>query len=371
MKFKLKKSEHLHYFSLLRQIDKLSLTIRENKSLNSDSLVFYTVDGKLNIYSSNNISSSSVCLNVDVSEEFTFAIDSQLFYNAFSSFPIDEVNFAYVADSNSLVFGNKKTRVVLKSSALDSYQFIIDDLSISENKQMDKLNSVNLYDSIKFTSFACNPNIDEAPYSSIMIFFDNSKFNSQASDKHRISFYGSKYDEQKSYLITKNAADLINSFIKKDISYTYTIDKNKLYIKWNRGVLSTKMELNTYDKVFKNFQSFVDSDVKLNTKINRLALLKSIKFISSIASSDSIDFRFNGAELIMSGSSSDKGLVSDIIPLFDEVEEIESSYLLNHLVKCLDTIENEMISLSVLDFNGYNVLMLKSNDFKHILFPME
>ena len=116
MKFKLKKSEHLNKIQLVNKIDKLRLTTHENRAINADSLVFYNHEDKLYIYSSNNISSALIEL-CDSPEEFIdFGIDSQLFSNAFGNFPTDEVQFAFLQEENQLVFGNKKTRVALKTS---------------------------------------------------------------------------------------------------------------------------------------------------------------------------------------------------------------------------------------------------------------
>ena len=45
-----------------------------------------------------------------------FALETKLFTQAFGNFPTDDVQFAFVEEENQLVFGNKKTRVALKTS---------------------------------------------------------------------------------------------------------------------------------------------------------------------------------------------------------------------------------------------------------------
>ena len=369
MKLKLYKSEHLQYFNMLKQIDKTSLSIKENKSVNNDSLVFYSKNDKLNIFIDNGISASNINLNIDVESDVCFAVDANLFYNAFSNFPTDEVNFAFIQDNNSLVFGNKKTKVILNATLIENCSTINSEISV-DNDNFTEINAHNLFESIKLTSFSCAPNFEEMPYSSIMFCVNKDKFNTQSSDKHRVSIYGN-FDNCKSYIISKSSADLINSFIKPNHKYTYLIENNKLFLKWDNGILSIKLEINIYENVFNSLQKFLECDKILEVKINKQAFLKSLKFVSSISSSDTIDLNFKNNELIISGSNSNKGLVADKFPLLEEVEELAVSYVTNHFVKVLDTIEDEYVKFKISNYNDYNILIISASNYKHILFPMD
>lgn len=371
MKIKLNKSEHLQYFSMLKQIEKTSLSVRENKSVNNDSLVFYSSDSKLNIFINNGISASNINLNIELDDNVCFAVDANLFYNAFSNFPTDEVNFAFIKDNNSLVFGNKKTKVVLNASLIEDCSKIDSEINVNDPSNFNELNSSHLNEAIKLTSFSCAPNFEEMPYSSIMFCIDENRFNTQSSDKHRVSIYGNFDSTQKSYIMSRNSADLIASFIKSSFKYSYLIENNKLFLKWDNGILSTKLEINSYENVFKNLQTFLNCEKILETRINKPAFIKSLKFISSISSSDTIDLNFKNSELILSGTSSNKGLVADKFPLVEEVDELSVSYVTNHFIKVLDLIEDDFVKFDICDYNGYNILIISSKNYKHILFPMD
>lgn len=372
MKFKLKKSDQLSYFQLIGKIDKLKISMNENKTTGSDSLIFYVKDDLLNIYLSNGLSAVNFCLNVAVDEEKSFAIDANLFYNAFSNFPTDEVQFAYFEEDHSLVFGNKKTRVSLRTSLVTN----IDDLlynsfDISSNIKFEKLNYSNFNDALRLTSFSCAPDIDEYPYTSILLFIDKNKFNCYSSDKHRISLYGEKYSNQNSHLLPKSSADLLLNFVNKTDEFHFAIYKNKLFLKWNDNIFSTALENNTYQSVFENYNLFFEeSNFVHSTKIDKSQLLQSIKFIGNISSSHTITMLFDSGQLILSGSSSDKGTIVDKIQLDEEVENIEITYLANHLLKVIEMLPEDKIELEIFEYNGFYLLMVKTLCYNHIVFPM-
>ena len=372
MKFKLKKSEQLSKFQLVGKIDKLKISMNENKTTGSDSLLFYVKDDLLNIYLSNGVSSVNFCMNVTVDEEKSFAIEANLFYNAFSNFPTDEVQFAYLEDDHSLVFGNKKTRVSLRTSIVSNIDdLLFNSFDMSSNVNFEKLNYSNFYDALRLTSFSCAPDIDEYPYTSILLFIENNKFNCYSSDKHRISMFGNKYTNQVSHLLPKSSADLLLNFVHKNDEFYFTIYKNKLFLKWDNNIFSTSLENNTYQSVFENYNLFFEqSNFVLSTKIDKSQLLQSIKFIGNISSSHTITMLFESEQLILSGSSSDKGTIVDKIQLDEEVENIEVVYLANHLLKVIEMLPEEQIELVIHEYNGFYLMMVKTLCYNHLVFPM-
>ena len=55
-------------------------------------------------------------------------------FTAFSNFPTEEVQFVFSESDNQLIFGNKKTRVALKTFSVNNIQERINkDLFVDEN----------------------------------------------------------------------------------------------------------------------------------------------------------------------------------------------------------------------------------------------
>jgi DNA polymerase III sliding clamp (beta) subunit (PCNA family) len=371
LKFKLDKLEHLHKFQLFNKIEKLKLATRENKTVSSESLIFHTIDNKLYIYISNGISSaySYIC---EVEDDFrSFAVDASSFTNALSNFPSNEIQFSILFDENQLVFGNKKTRVSLKTSNVESENINFHDLFLLENNTFLDLDVNNLLNAIKYSSFSCAPDYDEYPYTSIMFFIKDNIFNTQSSDKHRISMFGQKYDGDSSFLISKAQAELMKEFISKTSS-KYTVHKGKFYILWENGGFSCAIENNTHQSVYNTFNQFFDnSELITSFEINKNDILKSLRFISSISSNHNFFMKSSGSQLIFSSSNNEKGAVIDKIQLSEEIVEFEASYLVNHFIKVLDIINKEDTTLSFYDYNGYTICIVEDLDFKHLMFPME
>ncbi len=372
MKFKLKKSEHLGKFQLLNKIEKLKLATRENKAVNGDSLIFKSIDEKLYIYISNDISSAYVYLCDLEDEGIDFAIDSNVFTNAFSNFPVDEVQFSFLHEDNLLIFGNKKTRVSLKTSNLNSVIYNFEELFCTNNDDLwNDLSSSNLQNALKYSSFSCAPDYDEYPYTSIMFFMKNGKFNTQSSDKHRISIYGENYNGEVSYLLSKNQAELTSLFIPKN-SGKYCIHKGKLYLLWDGGGFSTSIDNNSYQSVYNTFAQFFNNSEHITEfTIDKHDVLKSIKFISSISNTHNFYMKGSSTELIFSSSESEKGAVIDKIQLSEEILNFDASYLVSHFTKALDLLSADQVKLSFYDYNGYTICIVNDMNYNHLMFPME
>lgn len=364
MKFKLIKSQHYKYFNLLKYLEKSGLSLKENKS--NDNLVFSCVDGMLHISSNSLFANAYFNLNLEVEFDKAISVDMNLFNNAFSNFPADEINFAYIEDNNSLILGNKKTKIVLKTSLLDNYS-----LEILDSKDTKTFNS-KFNDGLKSTSFSCSSSIEDYPYSSILFFEESDKFNFISSDKHRLSIYGDKFIDQKSFLIGKNTAELIVNFNKDLNCKKYSITKNKLNLFYEHGMLSCKLDNNDSETVFQKFNSFFEkSHMVCKFIVNKETLTKSLKLISSITNSEKIDLKLSDNIILLSGSSSDKGIVADKIQVTDDLIDLNLSYYANHILKVLDVLYQENIEFKVMDYNGYNLLSVQTNNFKHLIFPME
>ena len=118
MKFAFDKSQVLKFLAFLNRIEKSRLVQKENKTT---SLVFFPKDNNLSIFLESGISGCFFDLGISCSENESFSVDISSFFNAISNFPVDDIQFAYVSDKNSLIMGNKKTKVVLET-------FIVDDV---------------------------------------------------------------------------------------------------------------------------------------------------------------------------------------------------------------------------------------------------
>lgn len=370
MKFKLYKSEHSKFFNFYKQIDKLKITMRENKMSNGDSLIFYPLNNSVNICTSNNIVSCNTDLEFSSDNFMPFAVDINIFCNAFNNFPVEEINFIFDSEENNLIFGNKKTKVSIKTSSLKDFERC-ESLNDSSEAQFNSLNNLNFYNCLKYVANSCSVELDEFPYNSIMFYIDDNQFSSITSDKHRITVFGNKYENQKSYLLTKSSSDLIMTFIKENDNFEYSIYKNKLIIKNKKSILSCPLSINNFQNVYFKINEFFDkSDIVLSTKIDKNNLLKSLKFISSISNSDSVDLNFDNKILALTNNKVDKSSVADKIELDSEVCSLDSTYLISHLIKILDLMPENNVQIKIINYNSYNLCCFESNNFKHVIFPM-
>lgn len=367
MKFTLKKTDHLHKFQLANKISRIKLTTNENKTINGDSLIFHVKNEKLIITTSNGISCCYFEL-CEFSDDFVnFAVDSNQFTNAFSNFPSDEVQFAFLSEENQLVFGNKKTRVSLKTSSINE-KICFENFSKIEEWQ--DLDDKNLIDSIIYTSFSCAPEYDEYPYTSILLF-QTKKFNSQSSDKHRISIFGDPYENQLSYLLSKTNADLLLNFLRISDTKQYHINQGHLFVKWCDGGFYTSLEKNTYQSVFQNFSKFFsESELITSFTIDKNIVMKSLKFIQSITSTNSFLLKTHENQITLMSANNEKGTVADKILLDESIESINVEYVIGHFMKIFEIFTDDIITVSFYDYNGYTISILQSNTYKHLIFPM-
>lgn len=367
MKIKLKKTDHLHKFQLVNKISRIKLTTNENKSINGDSLIFHVYSDKLYILAYNGISFAyhEIC---DFTDNFvSFAVDSTQFTNAFSNFPSDEVQFAYLAEENQLVFGNKKTRVSLKTSPVNDFaQFEL----FMNLESWQKLDHKNLIDCIHYTSFSCAPDFDEYPYTSIL-FFISKKFNAQSSDKHRISIYGDVYESQKSYLISKTNAELLVNFLKADENLDYCIEKGKFNLKWSSGGFYTSLDQNTYESVFKNFTKFFnESELIGNLVIDKNTFIKSLRFIQNTTNTNTFTMKIENNELVLMSSNNEKGAVADKIDIQLDLPDINVEYMVSHYMKIFEIVPEDEITISFHEYNNYTISIIQSSNYNHLVFPM-
>jgi DNA polymerase III sliding clamp (beta) subunit (PCNA family) len=224
--------------------------------------------------------------------------------------------------------------------------------------------------SIKMTSFSCAPDFDEHPYTSILWFIEDGKINTQSSDKHRISVFGKKYELQPSYLISKTISDIVLYYVEKVSAVVFSLHNSKLYLSWDGGELFCNLEKNTFEKIFSNFNQFFSDSFFLSLALEKDALVKSVKFVSSIANSHMISLNLDADKLVISGNSNEKNAVVDTIEI-ENNELFSVSYVSSHLIRALDLLDNKKIKLNFIKHNDFILLMLEAENFKHILFPMD
>ena len=356
----------------MSKLEKMRIQLNENKTSGADTLIFFVKDNLLNVYLDNGISSFNFCLDITIEEQKSFAIDANLFYNAFSNFPTDDVLFALSEADNALIFGNKKTRVSLRTSFVSEVNdLLVKSFDHSSDTKFEKLDFSNFTESIKLTSFSCSIDIDSYPHSSIMFFLSGNKFNCTSSDRHRISIYGDKYKNDSSYLIPKYYAELMSSFVNKADNFEFAIYKNKLFLKWANNIFSTSLGDNKYQSIFKGYNKcFEESKFVFSITIDKQQILQSIKFIGNVSSSNEITMLFEYDKLVLSGTSSNKGTVIDQIHLDKEYENIEVTYLASHLLKVIEILPEDQIELAFHDYNGRYLLLVKTNNYNHMITPV-
>jgi DNA polymerase III sliding clamp (beta) subunit (PCNA family) len=339
--------------------------MRENKAASS-SLIFHAVDGKLYVQSENNFCGSKFLLkNVQPTEDGTFGLDVSSFFNALNNFPTEEIQFIYNFEKNLLIFGNKKTRVSLATVPVDNFT-----ISFSEDLEPLDVTVDDFVHSMKMTSFSCAPDFDEHPYTSILWFIEDGKINAQSSDKHRISVFGKKYELQQSYLFSKTISDVILYYIEKIPGITFSLYNSKIYLTWDGGELSCSLEKNTYEKIFSNFNQFFSDQFFLTLELQKDSLVKSVKFVSSIANSHMISLTLDINKLVISANSNEKNAVVDTIEI-ENYEVLSVSYVSSHLIRVLDLLDSKKLKLNFIKHNDFILLMLEAENFKHILFPMD
>ena len=355
----------------MSKLEKMRIFSNENKTSGNDTLIFYVKDNLLNVYLNNGISAFNFCLNFPIENEKSFAVDANLFYNAFSNFPTDDVQFALIDTENSLIFGNKKTRVALRTSEVSNVEnLLFNSFDFSKETKFEKLDFTNFTEALKLTSFSCSPDIDQYPYTSILFFLNGNKVNCTSSDKHRISVYGDKYNGEISHLLPKLSADLMLNFINKIDDFCFAIYKNKLLLKWENNIFSTSLENNNYQKIFEEYNvCFDDSKFVLSISIDKQQILQSIKYIGNISSSHEITMLFEYDKLVLSGKSEGKGTVVDQIQLDKEYENLEVSYSANHLTKVIEMLPEDQIELAIHQLNDYYLLLVRTQWYSHIVFP--
>lgn len=367
MKFAFDKSQVLKFLAFLNRIEKSRLVQKENKN---NSLIFFPRDNNLCVFLESGISGCFFDLHTSCTENESFCVDISSFFNAISNFPVDDIQFAYIVDKNSLIMGNKKTKVVLETSLIEDVDKLYSDL-FTTGSEYNTLDAKNLSEAINNTSFCTAPEYDEFPYSSLLLFEQDDLFHSIASDKHRIALFGAIYNDQKSLLISKSSSDLITSTLQFSDNFEYTITKSKFFIKWNDGIFFTSCESNTYQSVFQNLVSFFDDAKSLfSVTIPKDELQKSMKFISSISSSHTVNFSFRDNMLNLSAVTSGKGGASDKITLDEKVDNFDAMYLSNHIIKLLDHVSKNTI-FNFKDYNGFALLIVESNSTKYLVFPMQ
>lgn len=367
MKFAFDKSQVLKFLSFVNRIEKTRLVQKENKN---NSLIFLPKDNNLNIFLENGISGCYFNLHTSCTSDESFSVDISTFFNSISNFPVDDIQFAYISDKNSLIMGNKKTKVVLETSLIDDAEKIYSNFFTTAS-EYNVLDAKNISEAINNTSFCTAPEYDEFPYSSLLLFEEDNLFHAVASDKHRIAIYGQTYRDQKSILLSKISSDLITSVLNFSDSFEYTITKSKFYIKWDDGVFFTSCENNTYQTVFQNLVNFFnDTKDIFSVTIPRDELQKSMKFISSISSSHTVNFSFKENTLNLSAVTSGKGGASDKITLEENVKDFGAMYLSNHIIKLLDHVSKNVI-FNFKDYNDFALLIVESNQTKYLIFPMQ
>jgi DNA polymerase III sliding clamp (beta) subunit (PCNA family) len=309
----------------------------------------------------------------EVEEDFAFSLDCNSFLNAFMNFPTNEIQFVYNSENNLLIFGNKKTRVSLSTSLVseNNLESVSKIFTYKEDDQID-VQIDDFIKGIKYTLFACAPDAEEHPYTSILWYVKNNEVCCQASDKHRIALYGDSALSNHSYLITKSNSDNIVNFLEYRKDSSVFLSKNTLFLVTDKDKFGCLLEMNDYQAVFDNYKKFFEQAESIfSVTLDKTDVIKSVKFISNISSANTVNFQFENDSLILGSSSHDKGSAIDKIQLDEPVENLSVVYLASHINKVLDILPDCNVIFDFLDYNGYTLLKLQANKYSHLIFPME
>jgi hypothetical protein len=171
-------------------------------------------------------------------------------------------------------------------------------------------------------------------------------------------------------LISKTISDVILYYIDKIPGVVFSLFNNKLYLTWDGGELACSLEKNNYEKIFSNFNQFFSDSFFLSLDLEKDALVKSVKFVSSIANSHMINLTLDINKLIVSATSNEKNAVVDTIEV-ENYEVLSVSYVSSHLIRVLELLDGKKLRLNFIKHNDFILLMLEAENFKHILFPMD
>ncbi|MGL5246108.1 MAG: DNA polymerase III subunit beta [Mycoplasmoidaceae bacterium] len=329
-------------------------------------------DNKIRLTSSNGTSSSiyQISEGIQIFEEGTILVKAKTLLNIISKLENEDILLEKI--DNSLL--------KIKSGRFDSN---INIMNVEEypNLKFDNsgwdtivLSAKQLFEISKKVSPSVNTNIEkESIFNGVLIDSETEDhmLRAVASDTFKLSlikyhFNGSKIKMIIEPSIIKNILD-----IASDTQFDFFKKDNKIIIKFNNVIISTK----NIEGNFPSIDKIIQQDYISNLKVDKYKLQNVLNRGLSLIINDSkpiANFRISRNDILISFKSNEIGSASEIIEIESKnIDKLEFEINIAYLISLLKTFEKNEITFYISDIN--KPIMLKDeNDIKftQILVPL-
>ena len=169
---------------ILKQALKTCNTKSKGKA--DSEFLIYKEDDILKITSINEISEQTITLpheQIDEGDDFKFSINAALFLEFFNQFPEDKIQCIYKEEDNTLIAGNKKTKMAFPCGKGDDFS----SFQITSTDDEFEIESNLFMALIKNTYFSVSSDWQNAPLTALKLTVDYNHVKAESCDLGRIS----------------------------------------------------------------------------------------------------------------------------------------------------------------------------------------
>jgi len=354
---------------ILKQALKTCNTKSKGKA-DSEFLV-YSEDNVLKITSINEISEQTIILpheQMDNGDDFKFSINAALFLEFFNQFPEDKIQCVYKEDDNTLIAGNKKTKMAFpcgKGDDFSSFQTLLadDEFDIESNLFMAL---------IKNTYFSVSSDWQNSPLTSLKFTVDFNHVRAESCDLGRISIASKEShlncNKSHVFLIPKEAVDFLSSLNIQDGKIKIYPCKKHFKISWGNTIYISLLE---GSHNFPDLNVWIEKPTVAKIKILSSELQNALKLSSLIAKDSYIKLQLDD-KLHISAADDSVGMLKYSL----DCEEIEGKCetLVSHrsFLKYFDLFQDLKLEFEFKEINenSYGILC-KNKDVNHMIFPVK
>jgi DNA polymerase III sliding clamp (beta) subunit (PCNA family) len=354
---------------ILKQALKTCNTKSKGKA-DSEFLV-YSEDNVLKITSINEISEQTIILpheQMDNGDNFKFSINAALFLEFFNQFPEDKIQCVYKEDDNTLIAGNKKTKMAFpcgKGDDFSSFQTLLadDEFDIESNLFMAL---------IKNTYFSVSSDWQNSPLTSLKFTVDFNHVRAESCDLGRISIASKEShlncNKSHVFLIPKEAVDFLSSLNIQDGKIKIYPCKKHFKISWGNTIYISLLE---GSHNFPDLNVWIEKPTVAKIKILSSELQNALKLSSLIAKDSYIKLQLDD-KLHISAADDSVGMLKYSL----DCEEIEGKCetLVSHrsFLKYFDLFQDLKLEFEFKEINenSYGILC-KNKDVNHMIFPVK
>jgi DNA polymerase III sliding clamp (beta) subunit (PCNA family) len=354
---------------ILKQALKTCNTKSKGKA-DSEFLV-YSEDNVLKITSINEISEQTIVLpheQMDNGDDFKFSINAALFLEFFNQFPEDKIQCVYKEDDNTLIAGNKKTKMAFpcgKGDDFSSFQTLLadDEFDIESNLFMAL---------IKNTYFSVSSDWQNSPLTSLKFTVDFNHVRAESCDLGRISIASKEShlncNKSHVFLIPKEAVDFLSSLNIQDGKIKIYPCKKHFKISWGNTIYISLLE---GSHNFPDLNVWIEKPTVAKIKILSSELQNALKLSSLIAKDSYIKLQLDD-KLHISAADDSVGMLKYSL----DCEEIEGKCetLVSHrsFLKYFDLFQDLKLEFEFKEINenSYGILC-KNKDVNHMIFPVK